>query len=95
MTDVVVVVIVARSPAHYSRAYTTVSVSHVASCLGMSEAEAKHTAEGLGWELDAPAGMLTVVQPPVSERQQLAMDSLQKLTEYTMHLSDFAADNES
>ena len=37
----------------------------------MSEAEAAHTAAGLGWELDPAAGMLTVVKPPVTEQQQL------------------------
>jgi len=52
-------------------------------------------AAGLGWEVDAAAGMLTVVRPPATPAQVLAMDSLQKLTEYSVHLSDILGAPES
>ena len=74
-----------------TRAYTTVSVTHLARCLGVSEAEANEMGRGAGWELDAAAGMFAVVKPPATEEQTLAMENLQKLTEYTMHLSEISA----
>lgn len=63
----------------------------MASCLGVSEQEAARSAAGLGWQLDAASNMLTVVKPPATEQRLAALDSLQKLTEYTVHLSDTSA----
>ena len=78
-------------------AYTTVSVAHIAACLGASEEEAKATAKSVGWELmDAGTGgggggegmFFNVVKPPAEEISLAPLESLQKLTEYTVHLGD-------
>jgi COP9 signalosome complex subunit 8 len=71
-----------------SRAYTSVSVSHVVSCLGVTEQEAEETAAGLKWTLDPAARVFEVVKPEPTEKQRaVSMDVLQRLTEYTVHLA--------
>ncbi len=69
-----------------SRAYTEISPARAASLLGISEQDALQLAASEGWQLDAAAGVLTVVAKPVDSRMATSFEQLQQLTEYMVHL---------
>lgn len=69
-----------------STAYSTISVSNAAKCLGLTEAETIKCTTQEGWMLDPTSNMLTV-QPAITvAAQKLDSSKLQNLTEYVFHL---------
>ncbi|BBM97811.1 COP9 signalosome complex subunit 8 [Marchantia polymorpha subsp. ruderalis] len=67
-------------------AYSTISVSDAAGCLGMTEQEVVSYTMQHGWTLDPVAKMLTVSPNVSSVEQKTDASQLQSLTEYVFHL---------